>query len=75
MFSSFYVGNAQGKLQPHGILGFLDHYIYESLRAAENLTLEVSLRTFKHEKINSKSFTESITSCMVIFDQLIITIR
>jgi hypothetical protein len=38
---SFSPGNSQGKYQRHGILGFLDHYIYESLSPAENLTLEV----------------------------------
>jgi hypothetical protein len=39
--SSFSPGNSQGRNQPKGMLGFLDHYIYEPLRATENKTFEV----------------------------------
>jgi hypothetical protein len=38
---SFSPGDIYGRHQRQGTLGFLDHYIYERLRAAENLTFEV----------------------------------
>ena len=38
---SFSPGDIYGRHQRQGTLGFLDHYIYECLQSAENLTFEV----------------------------------
>ncbi|XP_028409614.1 uncharacterized protein LOC114532328 isoform X2 [Dendronephthya gigantea] len=38
----FRIGNRQGKQQREGILGFLDHFIYEPLSGGEIITFEVS---------------------------------
>ena len=42
-YPRFFPGNSQGRYQPKEMLGFLDHYIYEPLRATENKTFEVVL--------------------------------
>ena len=46
---SLVTGTYQGRHQPHGMLGFLDHFIYQTLGGKENFKIEIIPSKYRSE--------------------------